>query len=468
MNLETKWFLYILRINDVLSDAEISKLGNTSALDECLAEVLIQKRPSFKTTEDSEGFSDLLNEAKSMAIDKAKEGHPPEETQSSEKTQPPVEQIQTTASKFSSSSFADTTSAKNFINKLLSELKGQNASDLHITSNACPYIRKDLAITRIDKNIITKEQVETIVSSLLNPQQLEELKVNKTISFALSFGKKERYRVTIFHNKDGLSITFHIVSEKIKTFEELGFNKSSINTIDYFFTFHNGLILVTGPIGSGKTTTLASMVHKMNQSRTDHILMIENPIEIVQESIKCNVTQREIIQHTQSYASAIKASLREDPDIIVVGELNDLETIEIAIKASETGHLVVGTLQTSDAANTLNRIINTFPPFQQPQIKSMLSTSLRGIICQRLMPRKGGGTVLASEILSNNLAVANTISEGKLFLLKSIMQTASKSGMSSMDASIFDIFNQGLITKETALLNIIDKKNYGKLIESAK
>ncbi|OGV17462.1 MAG: hypothetical protein A2X47_11195 [Lentisphaerae bacterium GWF2_38_69] len=352
--------------------------------------------------------------------------------------------------------------------KLLNDLKEQEASDLHLVSNAPAFIRKHLAIERIDERIISKEEADSIIEALLTPEQINIFNEEKTITFALSFSREERYRVTFINQKDGLSISFHIVSGKIRTLEELGFNKTNIETIDYFLSHHNGLILVTGPLGSGKTTTLASIVNVVNKKRQDHILMIENPIEIIQESISCNITQREISSHTQSYANAIKASLREDPDIIVVGELNDLETIEIAIKASETGHLVIGTLQTSDAANTLNRLINTFPPFQQPQIKAMLSTSLRGIICQRLLQKKEGGTILAAEILVNNLAIANTISEGKLFLLKSIMQTASKAGMSSMDACVYELFIKGKISKETALLNVLDKKNYGKQIELGK
>lgn len=464
MKLETKWFLYILKINDLLNDSDLSEIEANGTLDECVAAVFSYKLQSFKSEEESAQFSSVLSEAKSMAINKANEGQePPAETHT-----PDNQPSSSNDGDISSSLGKDKKKSFEFIRKLLSDLKQQGASDLHFTANACSFIRKDLVIKRLDDKVLSREQLDLIAEAILTPNQLELLSKDKTISFALSFGRFERYRVTIITHKEGLSICFHIVSEKIKSFEELGFSKSNIDTINYFLSHHNGLILVTGPIGCGKTTTLATMVDAINKERNDHILMVENPIEIVQESIKCNVTQREIINHTQSYANAIKASLREDPDIIIVGELNDLETIEIAIKASETGHLVIGTLQTADVANTLNRLINTFPPFQQPQIKAMISTSLRGIICQKLLPKKNGGIAMATEILSNNLAVANTINEGKLFLLKSIMQTASKSGMTSMDVSIFELFNQGIISKETALLNITDKKNYEKLIESAK
>lgn len=467
MKPESKWFLYILKANDFVTDSDLTQivknLKDETDLETTIKTVFSYKLSSFSSKKDSEEFSSLLDQAKVMALEKAKA-----QEELPESFVLHQEQATSGGIDFSVIDTKDKNKISSFIRSLLEEYKHQGASDLHICANTPLFIRKDLVIQKLDTKLFSSEQVETITSALLTAQQLDFLKVNKTISFALSFDRRERYRVTIFHYKDGLSIAFHIVSEKIKTFEELGLNKGNINTLEFFLSHHNGLILVTGPIGSGKTTTLATIVDSINKKRTDHILMIENPVEIVQESINCNVTQREIFQHTQSYANAIRASLREDPDIIVIGELNDLETIEIAIKASETGHLVIGTLQTSDAANTLNRIVNTFPPFQQPQIKSMLATSLKGILCQRLLPRKGGGTILATEILANNLAVANTISEGKFFLLKSIMQTASKAGMTSMDVTIFDFFNQGLISKETALLHITDKKNYGKLIESAK
>jgi len=466
MRLETKWFLYILKVNQIISDKELSEMPEginlDAPLDEFISAFFAKKLASFHTHEESEHFIALLNQAKGLAADNSKDGHEvPEEIYTAQKKS-------SQSVSFAQLSGNDPKTISDYIRNMLKELKANGASDLHITSNAPAFIRKHLTVQRIDERVIPKEETDSIIQALLTNEQLNILKEHKTITFALSFGNEERYRTTVINQKDGLSISFHLVSNKIRSLEELGFSKTNIETIKYFLSHHNGLILVTGPLGSGKTTTLASIVNEINKQRHDHVLMIENPIEIVQESISCNVTQREINSHTQSYASAIKASLREDPDIIVVGELNDLETIEIAIKASETGHLVIGTLQTSDASNTLNRLINTFPPFQQPQIKAMLSTSLRGIICQRLLPKIGGGTVLATEIMVNNLAVANTITEGKLFLLKSIMQTASKAGMSSMDASIYELFTHGKISKETGILNVLDKKNYGRQIELGK
>jgi len=217
------------------------------------------------------------------------------------------------------------------------------------------------------------------------------------------------------------------------------------------------LILVTGPVGSGETTTLASLVNILNEEREDHVITVEEPIEIVQASKNCNITQREVGLHTKSYGTALKGALREDPDIIVIGEMRDLETIEMALTASETGHLVIGTLHTSDAATTLNRILDVFPPMQQPQIRSMAAESLKGIICQKLLRSIDGGVVVATEMMLVNLAVSNMIRENKTHLLAGVMQTGSKQGMCTMDQSIFELFEDGRISEEVALAGIADK-----------
>jgi twitching motility protein PilT len=236
--------------------------------------------------------------------------------------------------------------------------------------------------------------------------------------------------------KDGISGSYRLVPDHICSLEELGFLPRDSATIQKLLDYHNGLILVTGPIGAGKTTTLAAMVNVANEKRTDHIITVEEPIEILQLSKNCSVTQREIGKHTISYHSALKAALREDPDIIVVGEMHDLETIENAITAAETGHLVIGTLHTGDAANTLNRLLDVFPPSQQPQIRAMTAGSLRGIICQKQIPNGMGGIELVYEVLINTQAVSNLVSEGKTYQLKSTMAIGSKQGMFTMDQLI--------------------------------
>ena len=237
----------------------------------------------------------------------------------------------------------------------------------------------------------------------------------------------------------------------MRSLEDLGYLPKDAENIRRLLDYHNGLILVTGPIGSGKTTTLASMIDVVNEKRQDHVISVEDPIEILQISKNCQVSQREVGRHTNSYRTALKASLREDPDIIVIGEMHDLETIENAITASETGHLVIGTLHTGNAPNTLNRLLDVFPPSQQPQIRAMTAGSMRGVICQQLIPDGFGGLTLIYEIMLNTMSVANIISEGNSFRLHSTMQTATKQGMCTFDQCVFEKFKLGLISFEAAL-----------------
>jgi twitching motility protein PilT len=221
--------------------------------------------------------------------------------------------------------------------------------------------------------------------------------------------------------------------------------------------YHNGLVLVTGPIGCGKSTTLAAMTNIINEKRTDHIISVEDPIEILHYSKNCQVSQREIGKHTASYRTALKAALREDPDIIVIGEMHDLETIENAITASETGHLVIGTLHTGNASTTLNRLLDVFPPSQQPQIRAMTAGSMRGVVCQKLVPDGFGGLTLIYEIMLNSMAVSNIISEGKTFRLQSTMITSNKQGMCTFDQCILEKYTLGLMTREAALAEMNDQ-----------
>ena len=265
------------------------------------------------------------------------------------------------------------------------------------------------------------------------------------------------------YQKDGISGSYRLVPDHISQLEELGFLPRDASTIRRLLDYHNGLILVTGPIGAGKTTTLAAMVDVANEKRSDHIITVEEPIEILQVSKNCSVTQREIGKHTISYHTALKAALREDPDIIVVGEMHDLETIENAITAAETGHLVIGTLHTSDAANTLNRLLDVFPPSQQAQIRAMTAGSLRGIVCQKLVPDGYGGIALVYEILVNTMSVGNLVSEGKTYQLKSTMAIGAKQGMFIMDQLILEKFNAGLLTYEAARLQMTDAATIGEL-----
>ena len=345
---------------------------------------------------------------------------------------------------------------------LLSCLRYLGCSDLHISAGAPPFVRRQLNIERIDSYVLTAEDAERLNLCLLSPERKQYFQKEQDCSFSLEVGAN-RFRVCLMMQKDGVSGSYRLVPDHICQLEELGFMERDATTIKKFLDFNNGLILVTGPIGAGKTTTLAAMVNVANEKREDHIITVEEPIEILQLSKKCAVTQREIGKHTISYHSALKAALREDPDIIVVGEMHDLETIENAITAAETGHLVIGTLHTGDAANTLNRLLDVFPPSQQAQIRAMTAGSLRGIICQKQIPNGSGGIELVYEILVNSQAVANLISEGKTYQLKATMAIGSRLGMFTMDQLIVDKFNAGLLTYEAALARMTDSETIAQM-----
>ena len=345
---------------------------------------------------------------------------------------------------------------------LLSCLRHLKCSDLHISAGSPPFVRRQLMIERLDTYVLTPEDAERLNMCLLSPERKAFFYAEQDSSFSLEVGSN-RFRVCLMMQKDGISGSYRLVPDHICTLEELGFMERDATTIKKLLDYHNGLILVTGPIGAGKTTTLAAMVNEANEKRTDHIITVEEPIEILQLSKNCSVTQREIGKHTISYHSALKAALREDPDIIVVGEMHDLETIENAITAAETGHLVIGTLHTGDAGNTLNRLLDVFPPSQQAQIRAMTAGSLRGIICQKQIPNGMGGIELVYEILINSQAVANLISEGKTFQLKSTMAIGSRLGMFTMDQLIMEKFQAGLLTYEIAIERMTDSESIAQM-----
>lgn len=331
---------------------------------------------------------------------------------------------------------------------LLKYCQQNGASDLHLTAQARPFMRNERANHYLEETIIDAETSRVLNTCLLTPSQKQFFEREKDYDFALALSTGERFRVNLMVHKGGIAGTYRMVPSRIQSLEELGFENGE--TIRNLLSYHNGLILVTGPVGSGKTTTLAALVHEMNENREDHIITVEEPIEFVQVSNNCSVTQRGVGPHTQSFRSALKGALRQDPDIIVIGEMRDLETIEMAISASETGHLVIGTMHTSDAGTTLNRLLDVFPPAQQAQIRAMVAESLRGIICQRLLPGKEGGLVLACELLLKNTAVSSLIREGKTQGLSNIMETGKADGMIQMDASILNLWRAGKIAPEVA------------------
>ena len=338
---------------------------------------------------------------------------------------------------------------------LLSCLRHLGCSDLHISAGSPPFVRRQRMVERLDSYILTADDAKKLNFSLLSPERRKQLVETQDMSMALEIGTS-RFRLCLMEQKDGFAGSYRLVPDHICTLEELGFLPEDAVYLRRLLDYNNGLVLVTGPIGSGKTTTLAAMTDIVNEKRQDHIISVEDPIEILQISKNCSVSQREVGKHTISYRSALKAALREDPDVIVIGEMHDLETIENAITASETGHLVIGTLHTSDAPNTMNRLLDVFPPTQQPQIRAMTAGSLRGVVCQKLVPDGFGGIVMIYEIMLNNMSVANIINEGKTFRLKSTMVTATKQGMCTFDQCILNKYSRNLISRDAALAEMTD------------
>ncbi|MFT5127365.1 MAG: twitching motility protein PilT [Rhodothermales bacterium] len=338
------------------------------------------------------------------------------------------------------------------LKRLLFTARDMKASDLHLSAGSPPFVRKYKQIHQFG-HVLTEESAMTLNTALLTEEEIEKFVHDQDYDFALSLDDNNRFRVNLMTHKTGIAGTYRLVPDHIPTLEELGFGRH-VATINKLLDFHYGLILVTGPVGSGKTTTLAALVAYLNTHRQDHIITVEDPIEIVQMSRQCNLTQREVGQHTNSFHSALKGALRQDPDIIVIGELRDLETIENAITAAETGHLVIGTLHTSSAVTTLHRLLDVFPPDQQSQIRAMTAESLRGIICQRLMPNSVGTLSLVVEILLNTDAVSNNISDGNTHQLAAILQTGLKAGMCAMEQSILDRYLEGALSPELALRNM--------------
>jgi len=337
---------------------------------------------------------------------------------------------------------------------LLLQASEYGASDVHISADSRLFVRRNRAVEYISQSKVSRELSQAMNLSVLSAEQKEFFANEQDYDFAMPFDTGNRFRVNLMLHKDGIEGTYRIVPAKIPTLASLGFDAQGQDTITKLLAYHNGLILVTGPVGSGKTTTLSALVDIINKSRQDHVITVEEPIEVIQSSSQCQITQRGVGPHTMTFKSALKGALRQDPDIIVIGEMRDLETIEMAISASETGHLVIGTMHTSDAATTLNRLLDVFPPAQQPQIRAMVAESLRGILCQRLLPAADGGTALAYELLLRNTAVSALIREGKSEGLANIIETGSRDGMVLMDKSLMALWQAGRISDEVAIANL--------------
>lgn len=326
---------------------------------------------------------------------------------------------------------------------LLEEVFRKRASDLHIQVGIPPMLRIDGALTPVTGlNPLDESQVEALVFAILEQDQRQILEKDKEFDFSFAFGTLGRFRVNAFHEKGNIAASLRLIPNEIKNVQELGLP----NVITTFADYPRGLVLITGPTGSGKSTTLAALVDKINSERAHHIITIEDPIEFTHHSKKSVVVQREVHYDTYSFSAALRSSLRQDPDVVLIGEMRDLETISAAITIAETGHLVFATLHTNSAAQSIDRMIDVFPPHQQPQIRSQLSNILMAICSQRLVPAIGGGRVAATEILLANSAVRNIIREGKSHQIDAVIQTSADAGMQTMDRTLVNLIQSGIIT----------------------
>ncbi len=344
------------------------------------------------------------------------------------------------------------------LDDLLRQMKQQGASDLHLTSGSAPYMRIHGDMVKLNYKNVTAETCEGLIFEILNDKQKELFTEEWDLDLSYPLAGVGRFRVNVFMQRNGISAVFRLIPEEIKTIRELDLPEQLSQLIDV----SEGLILVTGPTGSGKSTTLASLIHTINHDLKAHIITIEDPIEFVHENHNCLISQRELASHTKSFNAALRAALREDPDIILVGEMRDLETISLAITAAETGHLVFATLHTNSAIKTVDRVIDVFPEAQQTQIRVMLSESLRGVVAQALLPRPDRqGRVPAVEILVNVPAVANLIREGKTHQIASVMQTQRAQGMMTFETGVHDLIQKGLISREDGVA-FLRRRSAGK------
>ena len=333
----------------------------------------------------------------------------------------------------------------------------KGASDLHMSPGNKPLIRIHGELETLAPYNLTNDLNRELVYEIMTPDQRESFEKTMDLDFAYPLEElSARFRANIFMERKGVSAVFRQIPAKILTAEELGLPQSILR----FCELNRGLVVVTGATGSGKSTTLAAMIDFINKNRHDHILTVEDPIEFVHQGQGCLVNHREVGANTKSFAAALKAALREDPDVILVGEMRDLETIELAITAAETGHLVFGTLHTSSAAKTVDRIINVFPADRQEQIRAMLSESLKGVVAQQLLKALPKGRAAVCEILVGTPAVSNLIREGKTFQIPSIIQTSRKEGMQTMDQAIEDLFKAKKISANEAYGKAFDKTRF--------
>jgi twitching motility protein PilT len=351
------------------------------------------------------------------------------------------------------------------IDALFHAMVKAGASDLHLSVGSPPLVRKDGHMMRLDPEAapLTPQDLVTLLGPIMPEKNRKEFTDRHDTDFAYEIADLARFRSNVFADRQGPGAVFRVIPSKILTAEQLGLSPAILQLC----MLNKGLVLVTGPTGSGKSTTLCAMIDHINRHRQDHIITIEDPIEFVHPNQKCLINQREVHTHTDSFKAALRAAMREDPDIVLVGELRDLETVAIAIETAETGHLVFGTLHTTTAASTVDRIVDQFPSDRQEQIRIMLSESLRGVIAQNLCRKIGGGRIAALEVLIATSAVSNLIREGKTFQIPSMMQVGKAVGMVSLNDALMELVTKKLVAPDEAHSKAVDKPGFEALLKRA-
>jgi twitching motility protein PilT len=356
----------------------------------------------------------------------------------------------------------DPAEARGAMEELFRLLVSSGASDLHLRSGEPPMLRRHGELVREDLPPLPAERLEAMLVAIMTPKEMTEFREAADTDWAYEIEGLARFRCNAGRDRHGPIAVFRVIPTTVRTADEMGLSREVQNLC--YLT--KGLVVVTGPTGSGKSTTLAAMVDLINRTRTDHIITIEDPIEFVHPSKKCLVTQRQVGLHTKSFKQALRAALREDPDIVLVGEMRDLETVSIAIETAETGHLVFGTLHTTTAASTIDRIIDQFPADRQSQVRVMLSESLRGVIAQTLCKKVGGGRVAAREVLLSIPAVSNLIREGKTFQIPSIMQTNRKAGMVTLNDALMELVDAKQVEPKEAYMKAVEKLGFAAALKA--
>lgn len=348
------------------------------------------------------------------------------------------------------------------IESLLEECIRRNASDLHIQYGLPPILRVDGVLTPIaGTTSLGEDVVRSLIFATLDEEQRKILIKDKEFDYSFAFGDIARFRVNAFYERGKLAAAFRLIPNQIKSIDALGMPP----VVETFAEFPRGLVLVTGPTGSGKSTTLAALVDKINREKSTHIITIEDPIEFTHKSIRSVIAQREVHYDTFSFAAALRSVLREDPDVVLIGEMRDLETIQAAITIAETGHLVFATLHTNSAAQSIDRMIDVFPAHQQPQIRSQLSNILMAICAQRLVPAIAGGRIVAAEIMVANSAIRSLIRDGKTYQIDTAIQTGAEQGMQTMDRTLAKLVQTGVITYDSAREYAVDINELNRLVK---